>query len=612
MAYRIEGTDIIIDGFENGIANSPHEGIADMRNMDIIGVPGEASVSFKEVAATQPVVKNAVAYTAQNTGDTITPTGGTSGFYVGTAIVLAANTAGGLSNSVVYYVMNITGTTFQVSLNPGGSAVAVTSDGTGTFTTYQYGNARSLSSQAPISYYIDRAGTMGGVNAAYLVDGSNYAWVIFPIAIGTIPANTLIFLGNIGGTNAGVISGNGVVVWKGYLLLFRTGFVDVLNLNTWFSTGPAAAWTYDWWNAPSSQQTNSKISAITALDDAVYYTSTTGVGSILEVAGATFAPGTPATYTRNAAALALPTTDHSTCIAELGTNLLIGGQLSYIYPWDRISPSYNYPIIIPDVYSINIIGTNQNAYIFAGNRGNVYITNGSSAQLYKKVSDYLTGTVRPYIRWQDASYQRNQLYFSFIATTNADVALTTVNGAWAFDTQTDALRMLNKITNSGYSGQARMVAEMPQATLFDQPAGTALIIGWTVSTTYGVDLGSSDPYDSYESYLETDIIPVGTYLDPFTPSQIEFKLATPLVANEAVRLSYRTNVTEAYSLIIDPEHPAGETSTAGLLSSMYQTNFQKAQWVQFKIETKSTASSPSYVRLTEMRVRDFPSGKNAK
>ncbi len=181
MAYRIEGKDIIISGFEQGIAENPYTGIADMRNLDIVSVPGEAFVGFSTTNVGTPPVFNATAYTAQNTGDTIT-VASVTGLYAGCAIVLASNTAGGLSNSIVYYVGNIVGLTFQLWLNPTntGTAVAVTSDGTGTFTTYQYGDQRNVGTYAPVSYYSFTGSSISPTlpPGVFLTDASNYAWFV--------------------------------------------------------------------------------------------------------------------------------------------------------------------------------------------------------------------------------------------------------------------------------------------------------------------------------------------------------------------------------------------------------------------------------------------------
>jgi hypothetical protein len=46
MAYRKEGDEIVIDGWEKGIAPSPFEGISDMRVANINNVPGTVGVGF--------------------------------------------------------------------------------------------------------------------------------------------------------------------------------------------------------------------------------------------------------------------------------------------------------------------------------------------------------------------------------------------------------------------------------------------------------------------------------------------------------------------------------------------------------------------------------------
>ena len=231
--------------------------------------------------------------------------------------------------------------------------------------------------------------------------------------------------------------------------------------------------------------------------------------------------------------------------------------------------------------------------------------------LFKKFPDYLTGSSTiPYIRWQDANFGRNQLYFSITAIDIAGTDLTTVAGIWAIDLKTEALRMVNKITPDGYTGIVRMVAERPSANSSsptDGLLGNGLQCAWYISGvgTPGVAVAQTSPYTAYESYLHTEMIPVGTFLDPFTPSQIEWKTSAPLVAGEGIRISYRTNITEAFTQL-------GESTTAGAISDLFKANFQKVQWVQFKVELKSTATTPSYTRLTEMRIRDWPSGKGMK
>lgn len=619
MSYQIQGRDLVIAGFADGIADSPHDGIGDMRNIDLISIPGEASVEFSETPATAPPVLNAVAYTAA-TGTNRLTWANTTPLYQGLAITLASNTAGGLSNGVVYYVISIVGATFQLALAPGagGAPITITGNGAGTFTTYQYGKQRGVGSNAPVSYYVDRFGTVAGVPGILIADASNYLWLLLSTSSNLVPANTLVFLGNIGGIAGGASSTSGVTIWNGYIFLIgaNPAGTDIAKISVLFNTSAVTAWTYTWKTLASFAAFNGHVDVLVSqADGRLYYTSTTGVGNIIQQPNKVFDPTDVTTYAINDSALLIPTDDKTTCLAELGATLLIGGIGSFIYTWDKISLGFSGLLNIPEITTYNIVATSQNAYVFSGIRGRIYITNGSGIDLYKKLPDYVTGGVTPYIIWQDASFGRNQLYFSFLAQNNSGTVLNTVSGCWALDLDNDAFRFQNKTTNTGYTSTTTMVTEMPSYNPFDNPAppaGTSMVMGWYNGSVYGVDVGSSNPYSNYESYLDTDIIPVGTFLDNFTPSQVEYKLAAPLVSGESVRMSYRTDISTAFALIEDPSHPTGVSNTVGNVADVYQTNFMQAQWVQLRVELASTNTTPSYVRLKEVRIRDYPSGNQAE
>lgn len=535
------------------------------------------------------------------TGGTITTSGGNT---IHTFNSSADFVVTGLVSGTVYYVRNIVGTTFQLSLSPLGAIVDILLDASGTFTTYQYGNQRGLAtSQSPNSYFVDRSGSVSGLYTIFLVDGSNYAWLLSNDSFGNIPANSLVFLGNIGGVGAGSASQSGVAVWNEYLFVFgnsSTG-LDIANVDDLLNDGPAVAWDYQWQTPALAAASNQRVATLLSQEDSnLYFLTTSGLGSLLLTPGEVFDPSDTTTYSFTDDAISLPTNDRATCIGELGPLLYIGGRISYVYMWDKISPGFNSILTIPEVYVWNVIGTGQNAFIFAGNKGRIFVTNSAAVDEYKKVSPYVTGAVNPYFRFLDASFSRGRVYFTFIAQTNADTILTTVNGVWCVDISTGAWWMTNKLTNSGYGGRTTMAVETPILSQADQVPGVGLSIGWSSSTpTYGIDVGTSDPYTNYESFIDTELIPVGTFLSPWTPSQIEFKTSAPLVSGEGVKISYRTNLTDSFTQV-------GETTTAGAISDLYTVNFQQAQWVQFRIETKSTASSPSYTRLTEMRIRDWP------
>ncbi len=94
------------------------------------------------------------------------------------------------------------------------------------------------------------------------------------------------------------------------------------------------------------------------------------------------------------------------------------------------------------------------------------------------------------------------------------------------------------------------------------------------------------------------MIPIGTYLNPTTDANVEFKLTVPMVSGEGVKLAYRQDLSQSFTDITN-----GEFTTAGAFSGVVKVNFQKSQWLQIRTYTKSTATTPSYTRLRELRIR---------
>jgi hypothetical protein len=80
---------------------------------------------------------------------------------------------------------------------------------------------------------------------------------------------------------------------------------------------------------------------------------------------------------------------------------------------------------------------------------------------------------------------------------------------------------------------------------------------------------------------------------------VEYKLSAPMVSGESVSIYYRLNFHDAFTLIWT------DTATASHLpfSGNSPVNFDNSQWVQLRIVLKSVASNPSYVRLTELRIK---------
>lgn len=600
MAYRFDSYDssIVIDGFEKGIADSPYAGITDMRNVNVISIPGEVSVNFTTAQISPPVITAVV--TGLNT-NVLTFTG--AGTLENRMAVKFTAVGGltGVTTNTVYWVSNLTSgyptntacklySDIQLSsvVSIGGAAT-----GSPTFTTYQVMGSGNLN---PTNF------TYAPSNTSYwLVDGIGQVWTT-AYTSGTNAYWT--FTGNTGGS--GNANGNGIVAYQAYngttyVFVFRNSCIDYTNAATtsisWVygwnpTTGGSAAYT----TLKTANGTNNSHQAFVAPDNRVYYTDATYIGRFWETNGsnASFDPTSTATFTFSAQSL-LPSTDTAQCMAFLGTSILVGGKNNVIYPWDRVSTNFSYPLLLPEYNVSQMVTLNTNTYIFVGNRGRIYVTNGTNATLYKKIPDHISGVVEPYFSWGGACTVKNQLYFGVSATTNGGSAITQYGGVWAIDTDTDALRLTNKLSYGTYAGLASAIIPQFQANA----AGTGLYIAWTDGAgNWGIDTTSSNPYTGSQATIDSDLIPIGTFQKPRNLTKIEYRLARPLVSGESItiktRLIFNTQNTGYTTTLTD--------STVGNYSNIGDVNFSNAQWVQFQIVLNSTASSPSFVRLKEIRI----------
>lgn len=577
MAWHYDKKDIVIDGFANGIADSAEQGIIDMRNVNIVSAPNEASVNFATAAITIPpaVTTASVTFTAATDIATWTPT---ATLYNGLAITFGATT-GGVTAGVIYWVGNVSGSTFKIynaiNSNDPSNLVDLTANVSTTFTTIQLG-AMTYAALSWVSRY------------NFFIDANGRAWWV------KTATNVLVNLGNTTLTNA---HGNGIVVYAGFIFVFRDTAIDYLPVDAVTNTSSTASqWIYGWKTDLSSNLIHQ---AIASQDNAIYFCNDKFVGSVLTNAGSSFDPTNGGSYTYTASALLIPADDGVTYLAELGTNLLVGGIRNFIYPWDRLSTSYAYPLIFAENNIQKIVSTNANAYVFAGNRGRIYQTNGSNVQLYKKFPDQISALTDPYWSWGGAMYWRNQLFFGIQSSTNAGGSFETTGGVWAIDLTSNALRGVNSLSyGSPQTGTMPVIAPNISTST---PAGAGFFAAWTNNSVNGLDVTTTSPYASSidtSLQIDSDLIPVGTYFKPDTQGQIQFKLSLPLVTGETFRIQQRPYLRSSWTTI---GTTTGLTGT-NQLSDAYPVNYEKYQYLQFRAQAVSTASSPSYCRLTELRL----------
>lgn len=718
MTWRQEKDtgDLIWSGAEQGIASSPHKGVANLQGVNISTELGEVAVSYARALQSQPGTTSPNHTLSQlDANHLFTDFTLTNGVW----ITVSASTISGLSNGT-YYVQNSNGsstvsaTSFQVSANYNGSLTSGFGSGTATFTLF-----RALGQ--PIAYAIEKYNSAGNQYRYYVLDANGLVWVQDTV-VGTywfLPDTSVTYFGsdtapsgiailngwlhvfsgnkiwvkptiNLGGTtsntstwvqmtNAILMStfnstnphfafvghqgklyytdGNylgsifpdtsllslvaNIQSYAKYTTSTTTGTISNLIGGSIPSTGnnvgttgfariPAVFFTDQAGTQPSGLSVNTiyYIEYSTANGTFQVFAAASG-GSAINLATAavgnqyfnTYFPvgthagafGDTSTTTFTPQRLNLPFFEIGTCMTEIGNSIIVGGIGDILYPWNQIDPTPSSIISLPERGTVNLVTVNQMAYSFTGNKGNVYITDGSVASLVIKVPDYCAGIagtessyIEPYFIWGGAAYIRGRVYFSILDQTSSKAG--NCGGVWSFvptqnlyigqDTGL-ALRLENQNSYSTYSGVATIL--IPQQT--QNAISPQYWTGWyssISSPTYGIDFTSTTP--STAGLIETDILATGTILgeQKQTFANLEYKLAAPLVSGESVSIKYRLNATDAFTTCGTVKTET-TTDLAGYFSPL---PFQKTQWVQFQVSLNPiTSTNSSFVRLIELRLR---------
>lgn len=307
----------------------------------------------------------------------------------------------------------------------------------------------------------------------------------------------------------------------------------------------------------------------------------------------------------------LPANETATCMAEVGNIVLIGGKTSTVYPWNQIDATPSDFINLPENDVKTMINVNNMGYIFAGNKGNIYITNGSIASLALKVPDYCAGVpgspttyIEPVFTWGDSTFMRGRVYFSILDQTATKAG--NCGGIWSFIptgnmASTDvglSLRLENQNSYGDYDGVATiLIANEEQNVTSPQYWSWWQDSYSTGTSTFGVDYTNTVPVTTF--VIETDLIPTGTLLSQDTFTQLEYKLSTNALTGDTVQLYYRLNSTAAWTSC-----GTASIETSAPLSGYYQMEFQKTQWLQFRAvcSTPGTTAT-SFTRLAQIRLR---------
>jgi hypothetical protein len=255
-------------------------------------------------------------------------------------------------------------------------------------------------------------------------------------------------------------------------------------------------------------------------------------------------------------------------------------------------------------------------YVFCGSKGNVYVTNGTTISGVLTVPDYVTQQIEPYFIWGGAMFCRGRVWFS------SQDSNSKAGGIWSFVPQISfyieqdtgaSLRLEAQNTYNTYAGLATLLfaptsmkSQYTNQATGQEARGPQYWAAWddgtegVSDTPYGIDYSATTPYAGGQTVIETDLVSSGEVLGKQrkTFANCEFKLAAPLVAGESVAIYFRNNLASSWT-------SAGpvEMSSDGISGVISPSSFVGSQWIQLKAVLTSVASSPSFVRLKDIRLR---------
>lgn len=410
--------------------------------------------------------------------------------------------------------------------------------------------------------------------------------------------NIYSYNGSSWSTVSGATSGacRGLVIANDYLFRARVSGGNVV-VDRYGPISSSPSWSNSWGTIRSSE-TSTRIPTIYGQDGIIYFGIKNKLSSISDVTSS---------GSINTNALDLPVGYNIQSLTELGANLMIGATMGDsvssvgdIFPWDRVSSSFELPIQtglpgIPIMYTKNNI-----IYAIGGRYGQVFVTNGTNVEQSFKINE-LT---------DDAEVAMRTPSTDCIDAWNSGIVLGigksagTDNGPCGVWILRDGALFFQTLSFGQTDADGFEIGSI--VALDDY----SLLVCWgdLTNNVYGVDVTtSSKRYTSYSAYLDTKIYQVGTRIKPKTFQGMHIKLANPLSSGGGIKVSYRLNSSDSFTEIDSFEYGGGsgaDNDNLGAIISIDHTpmNIPKCESIQFRIALTATGSTSSTPELEYVEI----------
>ena len=387
-------------------------------------------------------------------------------------------------------------------------------------------------------------------------------------------------------------------IWKDYLwvrhstLLSAYGPLSAGASAQWFGT-VASGFNGSYWGK-----------LLVGQDDFLYAGNGNSVAKITYSTGGTI--GVAPTVSTNLTALDLKDGQFVTTLVEYGTKIMIatGGGAGYndmgqnpngkLYPWNRQLGTLGNPGLadLPVDFNENgiyqVITHANRMFVVAGTLGNVYESDGTNYRKIATLPVSKQGILSPIELFPNAIGISNK---GTLLIGVVSLGQYTKGGVYEIDISDPEFPCCLKNTIS--TGNIFSTAGRVGVGVIYNSDYQTLYIGWRDDASYGVDNTSFTLYTSYGGVIETELVPVGSYLKKKSFAHLEWCLSDPLVLGQNIRISYRKNNTEDYTLI----GTWGFTTATGIKGLGSVLSFEDiagiadCEYVQLKIELDQAVSA---------------------
>lgn len=580
---------LIIKEWNSGIGDSPNVGIGLLRNASIDAESG-ALVPAYLPAKVSPVSSSST-FTADAASDLCTLTGSFAALASAVAVTLSSTGTlpAGLSPGTNYFIIKKSASTYKLATcikncgdlhgTTGFSEVDIdiTDSGTGvhTMSTVDVGPIGAQTVVMQSDLFIGFTVTPNVLT--FFIDTNGRVWFYDPY---DYPNQLMLLDGNSlsGPKGLGIGSFQTSSVNHRYIFTFRSLFMDVCDVSSIIKMADpvgGSAWTTAWQAATGIN--NGSQHMIVGDDNIMYFCNGTTVGSIQEVPGSVFAPGSSGTYTYNQAALTLPTGEVAYWLEQLGIDLLVGGgSYNNIYPWDRTSVSFDLPIKCAEKGIFRMKNINNTVFIMSGTKGNIYKTQGAIVQPVRQIPTYVAGTGNPNILWGGVGEKNGNLIFG-----------------------------VNALNNSANSGTYMLFPD-GRLTIDSQPssgAGVTTAFGSFGEEFYlqgyngGVDLISTGRYTGFGAVFQSQLYDVASKIGKRAFSRLEAQITQPTSGSSSViRISYRRGLSGSFTVLATF---TTDGSTTGFTQDIGLTDIEN---IQIQVEMTGAGNNTDSLQLFQVRL----------